>query len=278
MFYFSSRASDAWHICLLLSLRFPTLEHCSTGGESLLPEEFKQWKERTDIFIHELYGQSEMVGEQATSVPFGWAQLQSTGNGLLMTHCVLGSSVCIARLQVNGELWGSRICYPKLAEEKMYSSSTYWDSNGLKVVGWNLKRHFSAVPGIVSSGNHMGKRGCWKQCSLLQFGDHQQILPIPPSYPRSTTQRGGWELAFKVHVWVLRRTMQVTLWDCRLGIKDFLYIPHAHRHAFLSTYTCTLLMISQSVTELEDGHVIYNVMHLVNLKDFISLSFQHICH
>lgn len=42
------------------NLRFPTLEHCSTGGESLLPEEFKQWKERTDIFIHELYGQSEM--------------------------------------------------------------------------------------------------------------------------------------------------------------------------------------------------------------------------
>ncbi|CAO2583016.1 Acyl-coenzyme A synthetase ACSM1, mitochondrial [Lemmus lemmus] len=43
-----------------LSLRFPTLEHCATGGESLLPEEFKQWKERTGIFIHELYGQSEM--------------------------------------------------------------------------------------------------------------------------------------------------------------------------------------------------------------------------
>lgn len=42
------------------NLRFPTLEHCSTGGESLLPEEFKQWKERTGIFIHEIYGQSEM--------------------------------------------------------------------------------------------------------------------------------------------------------------------------------------------------------------------------
>lgn len=37
-------------------------------------------------------------------------------------------------------------------------------------------------------------------------------------------------------------------------------------------------MISQSVTELEDGQGIYSVMHLVNLKDFISLSFQHICH
>lgn len=75
MLYISSRASNAWHICLPLSLRFPTLEHCSTGGESLLPEEFKQWKERTGIFIHELYGQSEMVGEQAPSAPFAWAQL-----------------------------------------------------------------------------------------------------------------------------------------------------------------------------------------------------------
>lgn len=66
-----------------------------------------------------------MVGEQATSAPFGWAQLQSTANGLLMIQCVLGSSACTARLKVNGELWGSRICYPKLAGEKMYSSSTY---------------------------------------------------------------------------------------------------------------------------------------------------------
>ncbi|KAL6085992.1 hypothetical protein STEG23_023129, partial [Scotinomys teguina] len=40
-------------------LRFPTLEHCTTGGESLLPEEYKQWKQRTGILIHEVYGQSE---------------------------------------------------------------------------------------------------------------------------------------------------------------------------------------------------------------------------
>lgn len=96
MLFISSRASNTWPICLPLSLRFPTLEHCSTGGESLMPEEFKQWKERTGIFIHEIYGQSEMVGEQATSAPFGWAQLQSTANGLLMTQYVLGASVCIA--------------------------------------------------------------------------------------------------------------------------------------------------------------------------------------
>uniref|UniRef100_A0A8C2MV63 medium-chain acyl-CoA ligase n=1 Tax=Cricetulus griseus TaxID=10029 RepID=A0A8C2MV63_CRIGR len=40
-------------------LRFPTVEHCSTGGESLLPEEYKQWKQRTGLLIHEVYGQSE---------------------------------------------------------------------------------------------------------------------------------------------------------------------------------------------------------------------------
>lgn len=42
-----------------INLRFPTLEHCITGGESLLPEEFEQWKQRTGILIHEAYGQSE---------------------------------------------------------------------------------------------------------------------------------------------------------------------------------------------------------------------------
>ncbi|XP_054548888.1 LOW QUALITY PROTEIN: acyl-coenzyme A synthetase ACSM1, mitochondrial-like [Talpa occidentalis] len=41
------------------SLRFPCLEHCSTGGEPLLPQEREQWRQRTGILIHEVYGQSE---------------------------------------------------------------------------------------------------------------------------------------------------------------------------------------------------------------------------
>lgn len=41
------------------NLRFPTLEHCATGGESLLPEEYEQWKQKTGLSIHEVYGQSE---------------------------------------------------------------------------------------------------------------------------------------------------------------------------------------------------------------------------
>ncbi|XP_004691789.1 PREDICTED: acyl-coenzyme A synthetase ACSM1, mitochondrial [Condylura cristata] len=41
------------------SLRFPTLEHCCTGGESLLPEEQEQWRQQTGILIHQAYGQSE---------------------------------------------------------------------------------------------------------------------------------------------------------------------------------------------------------------------------
>ncbi|KAM6155576.1 acyl-coenzyme A synthetase ACSM1, mitochondrial-like [Rhynchocyon petersi] len=41
------------------SLRFPTLEHCSTGGEALLPEELEKWTKETGIMLHEVYGQSE---------------------------------------------------------------------------------------------------------------------------------------------------------------------------------------------------------------------------
>lgn len=48
------------------NLRFPTLEHCATGGESLLPEEYEQWKQRTGLLIHEVYGQSETGISSAT--------------------------------------------------------------------------------------------------------------------------------------------------------------------------------------------------------------------
>ncbi|XP_075384475.1 acyl-coenzyme A synthetase ACSM1, mitochondrial [Tenrec ecaudatus] len=41
------------------SLRFPALEHCSTGGEALLPEEQDKWQKETGMVIHEIYGQSE---------------------------------------------------------------------------------------------------------------------------------------------------------------------------------------------------------------------------
>ncbi|XP_033614638.1 acyl-coenzyme A synthetase ACSM1, mitochondrial isoform X2 [Fukomys damarensis] len=41
------------------NLRFPTLKFCFTGGESLLIQEFEQWKKQTGILLHEIYGQSE---------------------------------------------------------------------------------------------------------------------------------------------------------------------------------------------------------------------------
>lgn len=41
------------------SLRFPTLEHCTTGGEALLPEEQEEWRRKTGLLLHEAYGQSE---------------------------------------------------------------------------------------------------------------------------------------------------------------------------------------------------------------------------
>ena len=49
--------------CLPLSLRFPTLEHCCTGGEALLPEEQELWRRQTGILLYQAYGQSETVGE-----------------------------------------------------------------------------------------------------------------------------------------------------------------------------------------------------------------------
>jgi hypothetical protein len=54
--------SKDWHLCFLPSLRFPTLEHCCTGGEALLPEELEQWRKHTGLLLHEVYGQSETVG------------------------------------------------------------------------------------------------------------------------------------------------------------------------------------------------------------------------
>ncbi|XP_037670864.1 acyl-coenzyme A synthetase ACSM1, mitochondrial-like [Choloepus didactylus] len=41
------------------SLRFPTLEHCSAGGEALLPQEQEQWERQTGTPLCEVYGQSE---------------------------------------------------------------------------------------------------------------------------------------------------------------------------------------------------------------------------
>ena len=52
-------------LCLPLSLRFPALEHCCTGGEALLPEEQEQWKRQTGILLYQAYGQSETVGEMS---------------------------------------------------------------------------------------------------------------------------------------------------------------------------------------------------------------------
>ena len=47
-------------------------------------------------------------------------------------------------------------------------------------------------------------------------------------------------------------------------------MSHIHKHTVMHTYTCTHLMIPQSVTDLADSQGIYNIMHLVKLKDSIS--------
>ena len=68
--------------CFPLSLRFPTLEHCLTGGEALLPEEQEQWKRQTGVLLYQAYGQSETVGEMSLLDQSRCAHPLSSGNKL----------------------------------------------------------------------------------------------------------------------------------------------------------------------------------------------------
>lgn len=38
-----------------------SLTHCLSGGEPLNPEVMEQWKSKTGLNIHEIYGQTETV-------------------------------------------------------------------------------------------------------------------------------------------------------------------------------------------------------------------------
>lgn len=144
LFYIFCKASTAWHICLPLSLRFPTLEHCATGGESLLPEEYEQWKQRTGLSIHEVYGQSETVGVQAPSAPLLWAQLQST------TSEPTWPSVCwcllCAQYHWKPMGWGGfgvqRQVIPNLQKENIQFINSLRDSSA-ETVRQNVKRHYT---------------------------------------------------------------------------------------------------------------------------------------
>uniref|UniRef100_A0A8C9LG26 medium-chain acyl-CoA ligase n=1 Tax=Pavo cristatus TaxID=9049 RepID=A0A8C9LG26_PAVCR len=46
----------------LSSYKFMNLKHCMSGGEPLNPEVIDQWKSKTGLDIHEIYGQTEAVG------------------------------------------------------------------------------------------------------------------------------------------------------------------------------------------------------------------------
>uniref|UniRef100_A0A8D2JGE6 medium-chain acyl-CoA ligase n=1 Tax=Varanus komodoensis TaxID=61221 RepID=A0A8D2JGE6_VARKO len=46
----------------LTSYKFLSLQHCISGGEPLNPEVAEQWKNKTGLAIHEVYGQTEAVG------------------------------------------------------------------------------------------------------------------------------------------------------------------------------------------------------------------------
>uniref|UniRef100_A0ACB8FLJ9 Acyl-coenzyme A synthetase acsm3, mitochondrial n=1 Tax=Sphaerodactylus townsendi TaxID=933632 RepID=A0ACB8FLJ9_9SAUR len=46
----------------LTSYKFMSLKYCVSGGEPLNPEVMEQWKSKTGLDIHEMYGQTETVG------------------------------------------------------------------------------------------------------------------------------------------------------------------------------------------------------------------------
>uniref|UniRef100_A0A8D0KZV0 medium-chain acyl-CoA ligase n=1 Tax=Strix occidentalis caurina TaxID=311401 RepID=A0A8D0KZV0_STROC len=45
----------------LSNYKFMNLKHCVSGGEPLNPEVMEQWKSKTGLDIHEVYGQTEMI-------------------------------------------------------------------------------------------------------------------------------------------------------------------------------------------------------------------------
>ncbi|NXX46571.1 ACSM3 synthetase, partial [Tricholaema leucomelas] len=45
----------------LSNYKFMKLKHCLSGGEPLNPEVMEQWKSKTGLDIHEIYGQTETV-------------------------------------------------------------------------------------------------------------------------------------------------------------------------------------------------------------------------
>ena len=125
--------------CLLLSLRFPTLEHTCAGGEALLPEEQEQWRRQTGVLLYQVYGQSETVSGWSLPGQAGCAQPRSPSDGLNHT-----TSVCrgpTALMEACGRLQGSRLICPKLiCGETIHSSSICQETNVLKTIGEKLKK------------------------------------------------------------------------------------------------------------------------------------------
>ncbi|EPY86515.1 acyl-coenzyme A synthetase ACSM5, mitochondrial [Camelus ferus] len=58
----SAKSREGWlDFKTLLRYKFPHLQHCFSGGESLLPETLENWKAQTGLDIREFYGQTETV-------------------------------------------------------------------------------------------------------------------------------------------------------------------------------------------------------------------------
>lgn len=165
------------------SLRFPTLEHCSTGGEALLPEEHEQWRQQTGLSLHELYGQSETVGGQAPG-PLGCAG--PLGLGGCRSYGVSGSAPLSAQ-RCSEPAGGSRAqsCFAssQLTEDRS-RLKTHRGTTMLRTDGPSLRKGSKDICPCACDDQLRDPGGGGSGGPLHQHGDHRQEgLPTPPSVP-----------------------------------------------------------------------------------------------
>nr|XP_045727398.1 acyl-coenzyme A synthetase ACSM2B, mitochondrial-like [Mirounga angustirostris] len=66
----------------LSSYKFPHLQNCFSGGETLLPDTLENWRAQTGLDIRECYGQTETV--PAPTATMGWCTWWASKGSLII--------------------------------------------------------------------------------------------------------------------------------------------------------------------------------------------------
>lgn len=59
--WFQGASGGTFTSLLFFSYKFPHLQNCFSGGETLLPDTLVKWRAQTGLDIREFYGQTETV-------------------------------------------------------------------------------------------------------------------------------------------------------------------------------------------------------------------------